>query len=332
MAGRNPAHAPNRYGSVTADGRILFVFGSPRSGTTWLQLLLDQHPGVVTAPETQIFAFYLSGFRRQWEEEVRGAEHNAQGGGGLSQLLTAEDFRALCRTNAEYVLTRIAERDPEATVVVEKSPLHAMHASFIHEIFPDAWFLHVIRDPRDTVASLVNAGRGWGRHWAPGHAVEAARLWRRSVEKGRELAGTGARYREIRYEELRQDTSGALRPILEWLGLDAAPQEVDAYVEACRLQRLQTRGSGSDGSSPVPGRKVPKGFFRKGTVGGWKADLSRTEAKMVERIAGPLMEDLGYAPAFARSAWSGVRIGIHDGLARVRESVDWQLQRLLRHV
>lgn len=309
----------------------LFVYGSPRSGTTWIQLLLDQHPAVVTAPETQIFGFYLSGFRRQWEEEQRGAESNAQGGGGLTQLLDEEEFHELCRRSAGYVLDRIAAREPGARVVLEKSPQHALHARFIHRLYPDARFLHVIRDPRDTVASLLSAGRSWGRHWAPAHAAEAARMWTRHVEKGRELAGTDARYREVRYEELKADTEPVLRDLLDWLGLDAGEADVTAFVEACRLRRLQEKGAGGS-TLPVPGRKVPTGFFRSGTVGGWRGDLTATEAAMVEEVAGPQMEELGYERVVERRRRAGAQLRVHDALARVRESVDWQLQRLLKRV
>ncbi len=314
------------------EARVLFIFGSPRSGTTWIQLLLDQHAGVVTAPETQIFGFYLSGFRRQWAEERDGARRNRQGGGGLSQLLSEAEFEQLCRTSAAFVLGRIAARNPEAPVVVEKSPQHALHASFIHRLFPEAYFLHVLRDPRDTAASLVAAGRSWGRNWAPGHAAEAARVWRRHVERGRELAGTGARYRELRYEDLSGNTGEALSAVLEWLGLEASAAEVESHVEACRLQRLQKRGAGGDGGLPVPGRTIPSGFFRRGEVGGWAQDLSRSEVRMVEAIASPLMEELGYRPTGSATPAVRARLAVHDGVARLRDSVDWQLQRLLRRV
>lgn len=314
------------------DRKTLFVYGSPRSGTTWIQLLLDQHAAVVTAPETQIFGFYLSGFRRQWREELDGAQQNRQGGGGLSQLLSEDEFHELCRLNAEYVLDRIAARDPSATLVVEKSPTHAAHARFIQRLFPDAYFLHVIRDPRDTVASLLAAGRSWGRHWAPAHPADAAGFWRRYVEKGRELRGTGARYRELRYEDLSSDTAGNLAGVLDWLGLEAAPAEIDEFVEACGLDQMRRKGAGSGSSMPLPGRKVPSGFFRKGQVGGWASDLDPGDARIVERVAGPLMEELGYAPAFTPRPGTRLRIRLHRGVARVREGLDWQLQRLLRHI
>ncbi len=319
-------------GAAVSKRKNLFVFGSPRSGTTWIQLLLDQHEAVVTAPETQIFSFYLSRFRSQWQEEINGEQHNAQGGGGLSQLLNEEEFRQLCRLNASFVLDRIAARDPEATVVVEKSPMHAVHAGFIHSIFPEAYFLHVLRDPRDTVASLLSAGRSWGRHWAPSHPVDAARMWRRHVVKGREIAGTEARYMEVRYEHLKRQPEQTLGGVLSWLGLSADEHDVARFVEACRLQRLQKTEEKSAANWPMPSRKVPAGFFRKGEVGGWRSDLTAAEARIVEAIAGSIMEDAGYERQMNGGTRATARIRLHDTLSRVRESVDWQLQRLLRKV
>lgn len=141
------------------DAQYVFIIGCPRSGTTWLQLLLSQHPNVATVPETQIFAFYLARLKQQWEYEHRAERVAAAGKAGLSRVLSQERFDALCRDMAKGVLDEIAARNPEATHVLEKSPSNALYASWIQRMFPTARFVHVIRDPRDTVASLMAADR-----------------------------------------------------------------------------------------------------------------------------------------------------------------------------
>jgi hypothetical protein len=61
-------------------------------------------------------------------------------------------------------------------------------------------------------------------------------------------------------------------------------------------------------------------------------DLSARSVGVIERICGELMEELGYVRAARYGAGPGARIALHDGLSRLREGLDWQLQRMLRKV
>jgi len=315
---------------VTRPGpRTLFVIGCPRSGTTWMQLLLSQNTRVATAPETQIFSYYLDRFRRQWREEHEGHASEHQGGAGLSRLLTPEDFRNLCRTVASSVLDRILERNPDAAVIVEKSPRHALLADWIEELFPEACFLHVVRDPRDVAASMFAAGASWAQ-WAPRGAVQAGRLWKDHIEGARRVRNGGGRYREIRYESLRADPAGELGGVLEWLDLPAVAADIEAAVEACKLSRLQTAADGD--RLPLPGRESPRGFFRRGDVGGWRDELTPSSIRVLEEICGDLMAGLGYERTTASSRGARTRIRAHDFIQRVRGGVDWRLDRLAKRI
>ena len=283
---------------------------------------------MATAPETQIFAYYLVHFQDQWEHEHRAEAAAEQGGAGLSRLLSEEEFYELCRVSARYVLDRIAAGDPRASWVVEKSPKHALQVEFIHRLFPEARFLHVIRDPRDTVASLLSAGRSWGRGWAPKDVVTAARWWRDHVESARRLSDRSDRYREVTYESLKDDPVRPLMETFSWLGIPTDREAAEAMVEACRFERLQESASGED--MPLPGKRSPSGFFRKGKVGGWRTDLSRTQVRAIETICEEAMAELGYERT--TRARSTVRIAVHDLVRRVRESIDWQLARLTQRI
>lgn len=309
--------------------RKVFVVGCPRSGTTWLQLLLSKHPRVATAPETQIVAFYLVHFLRQWEHEHNGPTAKHQGRAGLSRVLSEDEFDAMCRDVILRVLERIAARNPGATHVIEKSPGHAVHAPWIQRLLPDARFLHVVRDPRDTVASLLAASRTWGGDWAPHNPVDAARMWRRHVTEARRIEHTAPHaYREIRYERLRTDAVDELESIVCWLGLSWSRAECEAAVDACALDKLSDQKDGR--ALPVPGEKSPAGFFRRGEVGGWSDDLPRSHVEIVEAVCTDVMAELGYEKA--TSGMQHLRIRSHDGLQRVREAVDWRLQKLLRRL
>jgi hypothetical protein len=308
------------------DYRKLFVIGCPRSGTTWIQLLLSQLDEIATAPETQIFAYYLVQFERQWREEHGDPTGNQQGRAGLSRVLSQAEFDDLCRRSARAVLDKIRSERPGAGVVVEKSPKHALHATFIRRLFPDAYFLHVIRDPRDTACSLMAAGRDWGGSWAPRNAIQAARMWVEHVEHGRLVADEPLRYREVQYERMKADPVRELGAILDWLGVPVAAERCRQAVEACEFSELK-KVRVAEGL-PLPGTHSPAGFFRRGEAGAWKDDLTRGEVRAVEYLCGDLMADLGYERSRATPG-APARLLLHDGIQRVRESIDWQLSRLL---
>ena len=305
----------------------LFVVGCPRSGTTWMQLLLAQHSAIATAPETQIFAYYLEPMRRQWALEHRNAKRT--GSAGLSRLLSEPDFEELCRTNAEFVFNKIAERNPSAEIIAEKSPRHALQADFIQKLYPDAYSLQVIRDPRDAVASLRAASRGWGSGWAPHNVIEGARLWRDHIVSARRASGHQDRYHEVKYEQMVADGPGELQRIHEWLGLQTDAASCAEAVAACDFSKLKEDGNKKN---LLPSAQSPKEFFRSGVPGSGVRDLSAGSVRVIERICGELMDELGYARSGRDGIGARLRIATHDAFFRVRESVDWQLERLLRKV
>jgi hypothetical protein len=313
-----------------SERKLVFVVGCPRSGTTWVQVLLAQHPAVATAPETQIFAYYLDHFLRQWRHERGGPGRDYQGNAGLSRLLSQEEFDELCRVTARFVLDKISAKNPAAGVVVEKSPKHALYVEWIQRIFPNAWFLHVVRDPRDTVASLLAAARDWGRGWAPKNAIEAARMWRAHVLAAQKGNGLTPHYRELQYETLQQRPVDEVRDLFAWLGIPLEQSACQAAVEACELERLRKETDGS--TLPLPGSRSPSGFFRKGAVGGWQEELSATQVRLVEHLCGDLMERFGYERVTDSTSRPRLRVVLHDGIQRIRESVDWQLERLLYRI
>ena len=95
-------------------------------------------------------------------------------------------------------------------IFVEKTPSHALFIPEILELFPGSRFIHVLRDARDTVASLLAASRGWGRGWAPRRATAAARMWVEHVRAVRCAATRlpGEKLCEVRYEALHTNGRG----------------------------------------------------------------------------------------------------------------------------
>lgn len=302
--------------------KYVFIVGSPRSGTTWLQLLLNQHSEVATSQETHLFHNYLGPL----DQAYRGAlETRAERGVGLHNVLSPEEFYGLCRSLALRALEGIAAGRPDARVVVEKSPEHGRYGELILRLIPDAHFIHLIRDPRDVVASLQSAGRGWGRTWASSLPAGSARRWADSVRRAREIASRTPRYRELRYEDLLEKGPERLGELFAWLGLRAEPELCERAVRTCSIENLRSASPEID--SPWSLEQEPPGFYRKGRAGGWRTDLTRSELRVVEHLAGDLMAELGYARELPPSRHKPLTLAGREVLGRLRDTAVAALSR-----
>jgi hypothetical protein len=266
------------------DKKIVFVFGCARSGTTWLQRLLSQWPHAATAEETHLFSAYLRSFAESWRRHDGGWI-------GLHHLLSEDEFIEWMRGFAELCLGRIAESKPAARIVVEKTPKHGEHAADILRLFPDAFFIHIIRDPRAVVPSLRAASRSWGSGWAPGRLADGSRKWRRDVQNARRPASLTERYTEVRYERLHADGAGEIARLFAWLGEPVSRDEAESYVAASAFDKVRTAVAEDD---------VDNRFFRRGEIDSWRRELSGSDIAIIERLTRKQMAELGYEPVAGR--------------------------------
>lgn len=270
------------------DENLVFVVGSPRSGTTWLQLLLASHPDVATRGETHLFQHFVGLGLRNWDT-LEGAPRDM----GPNLVMEREEFVERLRAFAREVYARTAGDD--ARVVVDKTPGHAVWLDEILELFPGARILHLVRDPRDVAASMMAASGGWGAGWAPGTAFEAAWMWCEHVRAATAGVERARRARVLRYEDLYEAPASELAELFGWLGLEADPELVERAVEETRIDRLRD----GDAEAPWDLDEEPDGFFRKGGSN-WQSDLARGQVAVVEYVCQDLMEEFGYRPGRRR--------------------------------
>jgi hypothetical protein len=181
----------------------------------------------------------------------------------------------------------------------DKTPIHVLHVPLLAEGFPEARFVHLIRDGRDVACSYLEQSFG------PRTVAEAAVRWKRAIRRGRSAGrdlGPG-RYRELRYEELVEDPEGNLRDICGFLDLPFDPAML-RYHERDRVasERPHYRNVARP---PTPGLRD------------WRREMSPADAATFEAIAGSLLEEVGYprgvrhlgpeARARAGLRWAGVQ-------------------------
>ncbi|HET9289041.1 MAG TPA: sulfotransferase [Gaiella sp.] len=259
---RSASRVARRGRSLGTEERLVFVVGSPRSGTTFTARALGSLPGFVDLDEVQPWKAAIPGLIGQPEDEV--AER-------LRRILERVRTLGLARG------LRGIEQTPETSFVLAAAL----------EAYREAVAVHVIRDGRDVVTSLLE--RGWlsaertgaddarlpfGAHprfWVePGRAEEFSRVsdatraawaWRRYVTAAEAVPGRTVR---LRYEQLVADPAAAAAPVASKLGVDA-----DAVAAAFALAHDTSAGR-------------------------WRRDLTREQLADVEREAGAELLALGY--------------------------------------
>jgi hypothetical protein len=294
--------------------KYVFVVGCPRSGTTWLRMLLGQHPEVAATRETHLFDNYVYELQAAWDSAARRAV-------GLPAEITEDQFTTLCANFTRGVMQCIAEANPGAKVVVEKTPAHVRHVPLILKLLPEAYFIHLIRDPRAVVASLCAAGRTWGHSWASAVPVENARRWVRDVSAGREIGSLTDRNTTVTYEALLKPTGWqVLRELLNWMGLDADDDFCQRAIAECTIDRLRKKRE-EDLQSRGMARADAAAAFRKGKADSWGDELSMRDVEAIEYVAGDLMRQCGYTASTKaslghRKPWSLKRDELLSGLER----------------
>jgi len=262
---------------------LAFLVGCPRSGTTWLQRLLATHPRIKTGQESHLFE-YIGPQLRIWKSQTN-RPVGERSGLGLACYFSEQEFYEGLKEYLSRLLTPMLNGLQTGQIFLEKTPGHAVFVREIAELLPQAKIIHLVRDPRDVVASLLAASRSWGRQWAPQRARQAAGMWVRHVtaaQSGTPLLPPG-QFMEVRYESLYRDTVSVLHDISRFLRLSWTEEDIAAAVKDNSTEKLrQGRGTpipvaGQHGKQYSPLLQEPDGFIRKARPGSWKEDLTWME-------------------------------------------------------
>jgi hypothetical protein len=280
------------------------IVGTPRSGTTLLRFMLDAHPLLAIPPET--------GFLMQ-ANYIRGEGDAARD--ALFDLITGfppagptwDDF-SLTRDELRFELElvepfevahgirafyRLYANHQKKARYGDKTPLYCAHIGAIRQTLPEARFIHIIRDGRDTALSLRPL---W---FAPGKDITSlATQWRNLVRTARAAAGQD--YLEIRYERLLTSTETVLREICAFIELPFDPAML-RYFERVpeRLKQHVTRLDASGEVVVTHEQRVMQDKLlmeppQQERIFRWKEEMTATEQSEFRAAAGDLLQELDY--------------------------------------
>jgi len=279
----------------------LFIVGVHRSGTTLLRYMLSSSPRIYIPPESDFIPRFFLGkpagplnekdvahmldviftkyrFAKAWREEPPSAE-------AILREMDAPTPAAFL--NALYSLYA---RQYGAVRWGDKTPIYASYVDLIHQIFPQAQFVHLIRDGRDAALSMLEK---WGRKEIHIDIYFAARNWVRRIRAaqaaGKQLGPE--RYYELYYEDLVRVPDQELLQLCRFLAEPYVPE----MVEQQRLARQQLPAGGFH--EPV---RHPPSAER---IGRWRQKMKPADLRLFQAVAGDLLQELGYelAPAGSMS-------------------------------
>lgn len=293
----------------------IFIIGCDRSGTTLLRLMLNQSSVLYIPPETkfliplednqEVYGDFSQAYQRYFF--IRDLQTNRA---------TAKTFslQALDIT-VEEAETALAEAAPtnfygasrailQAAAVKkgksrwgDKTPHQVQDVEALAKAYPDAQFIHVIRDGRDAALSIRQAG------WLNGHMLTIAHYWREQVsagiKAGKSLDNSSARYYEVYYEQLLQQPEVILKDLCNWLGLEYTPQMLEYYRDANTQLRPEHLNLFALNQKPLDASRAYA----------WKHKMSQADRADFESVAGDLLQELGYE-------LSGVKIAPWTQLSR----------------
>src|SRR5215211_765399 len=279
---------------------IVWIFGSGRTGSSWLSLMMGSLPDHSRWNEPLVG--YLFGhlyYERGWTRQD--AKH----------FILGDDFGEIwVRSIRNLVLDGGAARFPERAekgYLVIKEPHGSIGAPLLMKALPESRMIFLVRDPRDVVASNLDAHKKGSRPKTrrrmrrPELFEEDTRADERSDDVLRAQAIARNYLQDvllvrqayeahnghrvlIRYEDLRADALGTMKRIYSALEIPADDGQLAKVVEKYSWENIPEEEKG-------PGK-----IRRKATPGWWREDLTPEQAKIVERVAAQVLEQF-YAGA-----------------------------------
>jgi hypothetical protein len=278
----------------------VFIVGASRSGTTLLRRMIDAHSEVAITRETHWIVDVLRGDDAVSPEAPVTPDL-------LSRLLGEERFSRMGVDTAE--LERLVSGDAPPSyaqfvtaafdqhgathgkrIVGDKVPGYVAELPTLHRLWPQARFVHMIRDGRDVCLSVLDwqrPGREVTRFsaWQHDPVTVTALWWERRVRLGREagVALAPELYHELRYEALVAGPAGECEALCAFL---AVPFD----------ERMLRFNEGRERHDPTLSAKKA---WRPVTAGlrDWQTEMGEEDIERFEAAAGELLDELDYPRA-----------------------------------
>jgi Sulfotransferase family len=268
---------------------MVWIFGSGRTGSTWLSGMMGSLPHHTRWHEPRVGNLFGRAYQ---EGEIRKDDRHFIFGG---------DRRVWLSSIRSFVLEQATARFPQRLdggYVVVKEPHGSLGAPLLMEALPESRMIFLIRHPGDVVSSALDAHRrgGWtearGRkrkdplaqrrpdRWPDRFVNSRSQNYLRDIEYVRQAyeAHKGRKVL-VRYEDLKADTLGTMKRVYSALGMPVDEGNLARTVDKYSWENIPEE------------KKGERKFYRKATPGAWREDLTSEQARIVEEVTRPLLEE-----------------------------------------
>lgn len=269
---------------------LVWIFGSPRSGTTWLAELLGHYPsntvwwepfiGVILGAEWKNRHFDT--FNKIKPDFFFSSQHLSNWTPFLRSLILMRSYSQVQTLDRKVII---------------KEALGSVGADIIMQTLPKSRLIFIIRDGRDTVDSNIDAHR----QGAWGHEIKAipliltqndriswikeySELWTKlnnTILNAYNKHNPSLRLM-VKYEDLRDDTFTQVNRIIEFLDEPVSEADLRRIVDELKFENIP------------PSKKGPGKFYRAASVGGWKDNFSSEEKELMNSIMGKTLNAMNY--------------------------------------
>jgi len=273
-------------GGIDPDN-LVWMFGVARTGSSWLASMIGDLEGNAMWYEPYVGDVFGYAYYRRAPAWQRGRE----------EFILADRHReAWLSSIRTFVLEGAAARFPQIAdggYLVIKEPNGSIGAPLLMEALPESRMILLVRDPRDVVASLLDANRR--ESWASkqrGRGERAladtnpdafvrqqASMYSLNLSKAREAYEAHRGFKVVvRYEDLRYGAFEELQRACSALGISADEEQIRRVIEKHSWENVpeERKGAGK--------------LRRKARPGSWREDLTSGQVRVVEQVTAPLLE------------------------------------------
>jgi hypothetical protein len=298
----------------------IFILGAPRGGTSLLRVMLNRHPNIALCDETFYF-FYVYQRRRAFGDLTQPEARRLL----IDRYLATNRIRRLGLDTIALAAALLADGTSYDRMFAallrfyalshgkkrwgEKTPQHALVAPLLCDWYPHATLIHIVRDPRDVVASLRRMP--WGNR----SVMLNTRLWERctaAAEQCRDLPN----YLLVRYEDLVQNPELELQRVCNAIGEEYTGQLL-APAEPATTDRWWFERA----HQPITSRRRNS----------WQQELEPRQLALIEHLAAPLMQRFGYQQTGRPPSRLALVAGWHEAAAELLASRVANLPRIWYH-
>lgn len=270
-------NVPERLGGA---GAPIIIGGCYRSGTSLLRRLLDGHSAIHAGPEVKFFKDFHGDYLHDDLARVRFFSTVREL--GLDDAELAEIFGGAFLEAHERAARKLGKRR-----WADKNPENVLYLDRWSELLGERLhFVHVVRHPLDTLASMIEARFDKA---VPADFAGKVAVYRRFAEHGLAYANTHPdRSSSVRYEELVTNPANVVERLCERLGERFEPAMLERWNAAERQDGIED-----------PKVKSATAIHTNG-IGRWRADLPPDEVTFAVRELEPIARKLGYTLGEAR--------------------------------